>query len=89
MEDQIDRLDVPAPGNGERPESSFIRKASVGIAGGVVTAAGVVMLVTPGPGLLVTFAGLGILGREFPAVQRRLHRLRDRLRGAPDPDDES
>ena len=39
-------------------------------------AAGIVMLVTPGPGVIVTLAGLAILGREFPFARRRLARLR-------------
>ena len=45
--------------------SGVIRKAGVAIAGGAVTAAGVVMLVTPGPGIVAIAVGLGILGTEF------------------------
>ncbi len=55
----------------------IIRKAGVGALGGVVIAAGLVMLVTPGPGVLVTLAGLAILGREFPSARRHLRRLRE------------
>jgi len=55
----------------------IIRKAGIGALGGLVIAAGLVMLVTPGPGILVTLAGLGILGREFPAARRQLRRLRE------------
>ncbi len=55
----------------------IIRKAGIGALGGMITAVGLVMLVTPGPGILLTLAGLGILGREFPAAQRQLRRLRD------------
>jgi hypothetical protein len=58
------------------PASSAVRKAAVAGAGGVVTAAGIVMLVTPGPGILVTLAGLGILAKEFPAAAAQLERLR-------------
>jgi hypothetical protein len=58
------------------PASSAVRKAAIAGAGGVVTAAGLVMLVTPGPGILVTLAGLGILSREFPAAAAHLDRLR-------------
>ncbi|NNL49148.1 MAG: hypothetical protein HKO76_12380, partial [Acidimicrobiia bacterium] len=39
----------------------MLRKVVVGTAGAAVTAAGVVMLVTPGPGVLVTLGGLSIL----------------------------
>jgi hypothetical protein len=64
------------------------RKTGIGALGGVVTAAGVVMLVTPGPGLLVTALGLAILGREFPAAQRQLARLRGQ-RGADNAGDDN
>ena len=53
-----------------------LRKVGIGALGGVVMAAGIVMLVTPGPGVIVTLAGLAILGREFPSARRRLARLR-------------
>ena len=73
---------VATPGRAGRT----IRKVAVGAVGATVTAAGVVMLVTPGPGVVVALAGLAILGREFPSVRRRLDstrsavssRLRDR-----------
>ena len=65
----------------------LLRKSAVAVAGGAVTAAGLVMLVTPGPGIIVTMAGLGILGREFPAARRRLNGLR-RWR-QPNPGDET
>jgi uncharacterized protein (TIGR02611 family) len=54
------------------------RKVAVGVTGGVVTAAGVVMLVTPGPGIVAIVAGLGILSSEFPTARRTLNRLRRR-----------
>ncbi|MEA2002887.1 MAG: PGPGW domain-containing protein [Actinomycetota bacterium] len=56
--------------------SSLGRKIAVGVAGSVVTTAGVVMLVTPGPGILAILGGLGILGSEFPTARRALQRLR-------------
>lgn len=59
-----------------------LRKTGIAVAGGLVTTAGVVMLVTPGPGIVVTLAGLGILGREFPAARRRFDRLRRLLPAA-------
>lgn len=54
------------------------RKVAVAVAGGTVTAAGVVMLVTPGPGIVGVLAGLGILSTEFPAARRALDKLRRR-----------
>jgi hypothetical protein len=58
----------------------MVRKIAVGTIGSAVTATGVVMLVTPGPGLLVTLAGLGILSREFPMAQRGIDRIRGWVR---------
>jgi uncharacterized protein (TIGR02611 family) len=46
------------------------------IIGGVVLLAGVIMLVTPGPGLLGITAGLGILSIEFSWAQLLLHRFK-------------
>jgi hypothetical protein len=45
----------------------------------VLVAAGVVMLVTPGPGLLVVAAGLAVLAREFRWARRLLASARERL----------
>jgi hypothetical protein len=67
-----------------RQPSGVVRKIAVGAAGSTVTAAGVVMLITPGPGILVTLAGLGILSSEFPAARRTLDRLRHLGRRQPD-----
>ncbi len=66
----------PEAATSPRP-SGTLRKLATGAVGGTVTAAGVVMLVTPGPGVLVAFAGMAILAREFPAVRSRLDRWRD------------
>lgn len=60
----------------QRP-SGALRRLATGAIGGTVTAAGIVMLVTPGPGVIVAFAGMTILAREFPAVRNRLDRWRD------------
>jgi hypothetical protein len=45
--------------------SPIIKRILVGIVGGLVTIIGVVALIAPGPGWLIIFAGLGILGTEF------------------------
>ncbi len=62
----------------EEPQSTPVRKVAVAVAGSTVVAAGVVMLVTPGPGIIAILGGLGILGSEFPAARRTLNRLRRR-----------
>lgn len=40
-------------------------------------AAGIAMLVLPGPGILVILLGLGLLGTEFPWAKRLLERMKD------------
>ena len=59
--------------------TGLVRKAGVAVAGGAVTAAGVVMLAVPGPGIITIAVGLGILGSEFEAPRRFLNRIKDRL----------
>ncbi|WUH98671.1 hypothetical protein OHR68_35005 [Spirillospora sp. NBC_00431] len=48
------------------------------VVGGVVLLTGVALLVLPGPGLLLVLAGLLILAREFPGVNRYVEPIRDR-----------
>jgi hypothetical protein len=48
------------------------KRMAVAVAGGAVVAAGVAMLVLPGPGLLVIVAGLAILATEFAWAERAL-----------------
>jgi uncharacterized protein (TIGR02611 family) len=66
----------------------FIRRSTVlvgvGLAGGTVTAAGVVMLVTPGPGVLVIITGLAILSTQFAWAERALEKVKARARSARD-----
>ena len=49
------------------------KKTFIGIVGGIVLLAGIVMIPYPGPGWLVVFAGLGILSTEFHWAKRVLH----------------
>ena len=50
------------------------------IVGGTVVLLGIVMLVTPGPGLVVIPAGLAILAVEFAWARRLLRRVKVRMR---------
>lgn len=52
--------------------SPILKRVLVGIVGGLVTIIGVVALIAPGPGWLIIFAGLGILGTEFAWAARAL-----------------
>ena len=54
----------------------MLRRLAVLAAGAVVTLAGVVMLFTPGPAVVVIPLGLAILAREFVWAQRLLERFR-------------
>jgi hypothetical protein len=55
------------------------RRLAVGLSGGVAVAAGLVMLVLPGPGLVTIALGFGVLGREFAWAARVNGRVRARL----------
>ena len=50
-------------------------RVAVAAAGFVVLAAGIAMLVLPGPGLLVSAIGLGLLALEFRWAERLLTRV--------------
>lgn len=52
---------------------------AVSVTGTLLIAAGVVMLLTPGPGLLAIAAGLAVWAREFRWARRLLDRARDRI----------
>ncbi len=54
------------------------RRTAIGVAGCTIVALGVVMLVTPGPGWLVIFIGLSVLGIEFVWARRLLRRLKQK-----------
>ncbi len=55
-----------------------LRVAVVGVVGAALLVAGAVMLVLPGPGLLVIVAGLAVLATEFAWAERWLRRARER-----------
>lgn len=59
-----------------RPWLRLTYKIVVTVVGVTVVAIGVALLVLPGPGWLMIFLGLGILGTEFPAVRRLTDRLK-------------
>ena len=59
-------------------------RLSVAALGFAVLAVGLVLLVTPGPGLLVIIAGLAILAHEFAWAARALEKARIRAAQAKD-----
>jgi uncharacterized protein (TIGR02611 family) len=54
------------------------------VVGLVLIAAGLVMLVTPGPGIAAILAGLALLSTEFAWAKRLLNWFRDRFAAARD-----
>ncbi|HEX2064882.1 MAG TPA: PGPGW domain-containing protein, partial [Acidimicrobiales bacterium] len=54
------------------------KRIAVAVVGAVLVLAGLVMMVTPGPGLLVIIAGLFVLGTEFVWAERALDKARER-----------
>lgn len=70
-----------------------VRLVAVTIVGGILTLAGLAMLVLPGPGLLALIAGLAILASEYAWARRHLDRAKraaqkakDKVTKRPDPD---
>jgi uncharacterized protein (TIGR02611 family) len=53
-----------------------VRRVFLIIAGFTLLLAGVVMLLTPGPGMLVILLGLGLLAAEFVWARRLMERIR-------------
>ena len=53
-----------------------VRRVFLVIAGFTLLLAGVVMLVTPGPGMLVILLGLGLLAAEFVWARRLMDRIK-------------
>jgi len=59
----------------EKLRSKFPRpvvRAGIGIVGGIVLVAGIIMIPYPGPGWVVVFIGLAILAQEFAWAERVL-----------------
>ena len=55
------------------------RRAIILVIGGTVLLLGVIMIVTPGPAIIVIPAGLAILATEFAWARSLLHKVRDRI----------
>lgn len=58
----------------------WARRIAIAVVGFTVLAVGVVMIVLPGPALLVIPIGLGILGLEFAWARHWLHKVKERGR---------
>ncbi|GAB3603138.1 TIGR02611 family protein [Microbacterium aureliae] len=52
------------------PRLEGLYRAAVGVTGGFLTVAGLILVPLPGPGWLVVFLGLAVLGTEFGWARR-------------------
>lgn len=59
-------------------QANPVKRAVALVGGGLVLVLGVVLLVLPGPGLLLVLGGLVILSGQFPAVEKYVDPVRDR-----------
>jgi tellurite resistance protein TerC len=55
---------------------TFIKRLLIGAAGGLVLAAGIAMIVLPGPAIIVIPTGLAILATEFAWAERWLEKVK-------------
>jgi hypothetical protein len=55
-----------------------VKRVLIAVAGAILLVVGVVLLVLPGPGMLLILAGLLTLASEFPALERYVDPVRDR-----------
>ncbi|OXM75057.1 MULTISPECIES: PGPGW domain-containing protein [Amycolatopsis] len=55
-----------------------MKRAVIAVAGVLLLGVGVLLLVLPGPGLLLVLAGLVVLASEFPALERYVDPVRSR-----------
>jgi len=60
------------------------KQIAVTVVGFVLIALGIVLLVLPGPGLLVIAAGLAVLSTQYGWAQRLLEWTKQRAKGAAD-----
>ena len=54
----------------------IVKRVAIGVIGGTVLVAGIIMMVTPGPGIAGILAGLGILALEFAWARAWLKKAR-------------
>ncbi|HJT80734.1 MAG TPA: PGPGW domain-containing protein [Chthoniobacterales bacterium] len=54
----------------------ILRRTVVGVVGATILLIGVLLMVLPGPGILVILIGLAVLGSEFVWARRMIRRAR-------------
>lgn len=73
MSESQDKQIVP---NAEPKSGGCLKKLIIGVIGLTVVAIGVLLLVLPGPGLLVIAGGISILALEFAWARRLMRRMK-------------
>ena len=63
-------------------ESHPAKRITVLVGGGLLVLLGIVLLVLPGPGLMLVLGGLLVLSSEFPAVDRYIDPIQHRAMDA-------
>jgi len=58
------------------------RRLVIAVIGGTILLLGIIMLVTPGPGIVTILAGLAVLATEFIWARHILHKAREHADGA-------
>ena len=82
MEDRGGRIRALQARLHAHPVGAAATKTVVAVVGTAVLAVGVLMIVTPGPALVLIPAGLAVLATEFEFARRWLQAARDRAREA-------
>jgi uncharacterized protein (TIGR02611 family) len=59
-------------GNAQRGHTTVMRTVVVAVLGGLLTLAGIALLVLPGPGFVLVAAGLAVLATEFEWARKPL-----------------
>ena len=54
-----------------------VRRTIVAVVGGTILLSGLLLMVLPGPGILVILVGLAVLGSEFVWARRMIQRARE------------
>lgn len=85
IDDQLDEIapalvesEVVREARKRRRTMLLIRKVVLSLVGVAIMGLGAVMIVAPGPGILVIVAGLFVLSFEYEWAQRRFEQLRDK-----------
>ncbi len=66
------------------PITGFVTKVVVTVLGVAVIGAGLVMMVTPGPGIVGILVGLGLLSTEYHWAERWMHAMKAKAQEAAD-----